>query len=52
MVAVHDPEVIWHENCCSIEGSDVLGDHDSALRDGGLQHALVIDPAEAWSVSR
>jgi hypothetical protein len=52
MVAVHDPEMIRDENCCRAEGSDVLSDHDPALRLCGHQHALVIDATETWPVRR
>jgi hypothetical protein len=38
MVAVDDPEMILDESCCRAEGTDVLGDHNPALRHCGLQH--------------
>jgi len=50
MVAVHDPEMILDESCCRAEGTDVLGDHNPALRHCGLQHALIIHAAETWPV--
>ena len=52
MVAVHNPEMIRNENRCRAEGTDVLGDHNAPLRHSRLQHALVIDAAEAWPVRR
>jgi hypothetical protein len=52
MVAVHDPEVIRNESRCRTEGADVLGDHNPLLRHGGLEHALVVDTAEARPVRR
>jgi hypothetical protein len=52
MVAVHDPEVIRNDSRCRTEGADVLGDHHPLLRHGGLEHALVVDTAEARPVRR
>ena len=52
MVAVHDPEMIRDENRCRSKVTDVLGDHNPALRHGGLQHALVVHAAETWPVRR
>jgi hypothetical protein len=52
MVAVHNPEMIRNENRCRAEGTDVLSNYNPSLRYGGLQHALVIDAAEAWPARR
>lgn len=52
MVAVHDPEMIRDKSRRQPEGTDVLGDHNPALRNRGLQHTLAIDSAETGSVRR
>jgi len=46
MVAIHDSEMIRHKCCRQPEGTDVLRDHDPALRNRSLEHALIIDSAE------